>query len=99
MSRSYRSRPKLRQKFVGVFCRPREANSPMTPPIGQQASAIPATLPRPPPHPLAVALPRVLEKIEVDLATAGPAERCRFRQRAELIRELLAPRPADPLPT
>jgi hypothetical protein len=30
-------------------------------------------------------------KIETELATAGPAETRRLRQRAELIRELLAP--------
>jgi hypothetical protein len=36
-------------------------------------------------------LPRMLEKIEADLATAGPAKARRFRQRAELIRELLMP--------
>ena len=41
--------------------------------------------------PLAVALPRMLEKIEADLTTAGPAKTRRLRQRAELIRELLAP--------
>jgi hypothetical protein len=39
--------------------------------------------------PLAVALPRMLERIETALATAGPAETRRLRQRAELIRELL----------
>ena len=38
--------------------------------------------------PLAVVLPRMLEKIEADLATAGPAKARRLRQRAELIREL-----------
>jgi hypothetical protein len=41
--------------------------------------------------PLAVALPRMLEKIEVSLATAGPVETRRLRQRVELIRELLTP--------
>ena len=41
--------------------------------------------------PLAVALPRMLERIEAALATAGPAETRRLRYRAELIRELLAP--------
>jgi hypothetical protein len=41
--------------------------------------------------PLAVALPRMLQEIEAALATAGPAETRRLRQRAELIRELLAP--------
>jgi hypothetical protein len=41
--------------------------------------------------PLAVALPRMLEKIETDLITAGPAETRRLRQREELIRGLLAP--------
>ena len=46
--------------------------------------------------PLAVALPRMLEKIEADLATAGPAETRRLSQRAELIRELLAPRRSPP---
>jgi hypothetical protein len=41
----------------------------------------------------AVALPRMLEKIESELATAtGPAEEQWLRQRAELIRRLLAPR-------
>jgi hypothetical protein len=33
----------------------------------------------------------MLEKIEADLATAGPAKTRRLRLRAELIRELLAP--------
>ena len=41
--------------------------------------------------PLAVALPRMLEKIEAELPTAtGPAEEQWLRQRAELIRGLLA---------
>ena len=42
--------------------------------------------------PLAVALPRMLEKIETALVTAGSAEMRRLHQRAELIRELLTPR-------
>ena len=46
-------------------------------------------------RPLAVALPRILEQIEIDLATAGPAEKRRLRQRAELVRGLLAPRPTN----
>ena len=41
--------------------------------------------------PLAVALPRMLQEIEAALATAGPVETRRLRERAELIRELLAP--------
>ena len=41
--------------------------------------------------PLAVALPRMLAKIETDLATAGPAETRRLLQRAELIQGLLTP--------
>jgi hypothetical protein len=43
--------------------------------------------------PLAVALPRMLEEIETELAdeTKGVAEKCRLRQRAELVRRLLAP--------
>jgi hypothetical protein len=36
--------------------------------------------------PLAVALPRMLEKIEAELATAKPVERWRLRQRAGLVR-------------
>jgi hypothetical protein len=40
--------------------------------------------------PLAMALPRMLEKIEAELATARPAEKWRLRQRAELMRGLLA---------
>jgi hypothetical protein len=39
--------------------------------------------------PLAIVLPRMLEKIEAVLATAGPTETRRLHQRAELIRELL----------
>ena len=41
--------------------------------------------------PLAVALPRMLEKIETELATARPAETWRLRQRADLVRRLLNP--------
>jgi hypothetical protein len=41
--------------------------------------------------PLAVALPRMLEEIETELATAGAAGKWRLRQRAELVRGLLAP--------
>jgi hypothetical protein len=49
--------------------------------------------------PFAVALPRMLEKIEMDLATAGPTETRRLRQRAELIRGLLTPRRRSPIPS
>jgi hypothetical protein len=48
--------------------------------------------------PLAVALPRMLEKIETDLATAGPAETRRLRRRAELIQEVLTPSGSPPPP-
>ena len=48
--------------------------------------------------PLAVVLPRMLEKIETDLATAGSAQTRRLRQRAELIRGLLAPQWRSPTP-
>jgi hypothetical protein len=49
--------------------------------------------------PLAVALPRMLEKVAVELATAGPAEAQRLRQRALLILDLLTPKGsiADPV--
>jgi hypothetical protein len=49
--------------------------------------------------PLAVALPRMLTEIETALATAGSVETRRLRQRADLIRELLTPRPTEPLST
>jgi hypothetical protein len=49
--------------------------------------------------PLAVALPRLLEKIEADLTTAGPVETRRLSRRAELIRGLLAPRRRSPTPS
>jgi len=43
--------------------------------------------------PLAEALPQMLAEIEAELSTAaGPAEAQWLRQRAELIRWLLAPR-------
>jgi hypothetical protein len=46
-------------------------------------------------RPIAVALPLMLAKIEAELSTAaGPAEHQWLRQRAELIRGLLAPRPS-----
>jgi hypothetical protein len=41
--------------------------------------------------PLAVALPRMLEKIEAELVTAEAAKKGRLRQRAKLVRGLLAP--------
>ena len=43
--------------------------------------------------PLAVVLPRMLETIEAELAdeTMGVAEKWRLRQRAEMVRGLLAP--------
>ena len=45
--------------------------------------------------PLAVALPRMLEKIETELASENleAAEERRLRKRAELIHRLLAPQP------
>jgi hypothetical protein len=45
--------------------------------------------------PLAVALPRTLEKIETQLAdgTVSAADNWRLRRRAELIRSLLTPNP------
>jgi hypothetical protein len=46
-----------------------------------------------PQFPLAVALPRMLAKIENALPMARPEEKCRLETRARLIRELLAPRP------
>jgi hypothetical protein len=49
--------------------------------------------------PLAVALPRMLEKIEVELAAAGPERRRHLHRRAELIRELLTPRRRSPIPS
>jgi hypothetical protein len=42
--------------------------------------------------PLALALPRMLQAIEMELPKAEPGERSRLRKRAELIRELFAPR-------
>ena len=46
--------------------------------------------------PLAVALPRLLEKIEAELASATPIARWHLRQRAELIRVLLTACPPAP---
>jgi hypothetical protein len=40
--------------------------------------------------PLTVALPRMLQEVEAELATAGSAEETRLRKRAELMRALLA---------
>jgi hypothetical protein len=45
-----------------------------------------------PVRPLAVALPQMLERIEVEITTAGPEEKRRLEARAQLIRGLLAPR-------
>jgi hypothetical protein len=49
--------------------------------------------------PLAIALPRMLQESEAKLAAAEPAQTLRLRKRAELLRGLLTPRPADPLAT
>jgi hypothetical protein len=42
--------------------------------------------------PLAIALPRMVEKVRVELATARPAEAQYLRHRAQLILNLLTPR-------
>ena len=49
--------------------------------------------------PLAAALPRMLEKIAVELTTAGPAEARLLRQRAQSILDLLTPRGQSPIPS
>jgi hypothetical protein len=49
--------------------------------------------------PLAVALPRMLEKVGVELPMAGPAEAQRLRQRAQLILDLLTPEGQSPIPS
>jgi len=49
--------------------------------------------------PLALALPRMLQEIETALATAGPAEAQRLRQRAQLILDLLTPKGQSPIPS
>jgi hypothetical protein len=49
--------------------------------------------------PLAVALPRMLTEIETALTAAGPVETRRLRKRADLIRELLMPKPKEPYST
>jgi hypothetical protein len=43
--------------------------------------------------PLAATLPRMLEKIEAELAAAGPGQEWRLRRRAELMRDLLTASP------
>ena len=49
--------------------------------------------------PLAVALPRMLEEIGVELTTAGPVKARRLRQRAQLILDLLTTRGQSPIPS
>jgi hypothetical protein len=49
--------------------------------------------------PLAVALPRLLEKVGVELTTAGPADAPRLRQRAQLILDLLTPQGQSLIPS
>ena len=49
--------------------------------------------------PLAVALPRMLEKVGVALTTAGPVETLRLRRRAQLILDLVTPRGQSPIPS
>ena len=41
--------------------------------------------------------PRMLEKIGVELTTAGPVKARRLRQRAQLILDLLTPREQSPI--
>jgi hypothetical protein len=49
--------------------------------------------------PLAVALPRMLEEIGVELPMAGPAEARRLRQRALLVLDLLTPKGQPAIPS
>ena len=49
--------------------------------------------------PLTVALPRMLEKVGVELTTAGPSEALRLCQRAQLILDLLTPKGQSPIPS
>jgi hypothetical protein len=49
--------------------------------------------------PLALVLPRMLEKVAVELTTAGPVEAQRLRQRAQLILDLLMPPGQSPIPS
>jgi hypothetical protein len=49
--------------------------------------------------PLAVALPRLLEKVGLELTTAGPAEARLLRQRAQLILDLLTPQGQSTIPS
>jgi hypothetical protein len=56
-------------------------------------------LPDRPLLPLALALPRMLQEIEAALATAGPAEARRLRERARLILDLRSPEEQSPIPS
>jgi hypothetical protein len=49
--------------------------------------------------PLAIVLPRMLEKVAVELTTAGPVKARRLRQRAQLILDLLTPEGQSPIPS
>jgi hypothetical protein len=49
--------------------------------------------------PLAVALPRMLEKIDAQLRRAQPDEMRRLQRRAELIRGLLTPQGQPRIPS
>jgi hypothetical protein len=49
--------------------------------------------------PLAVALPRMLEKVAVELTKAEPPEKARLQQRAEVLREWITPKSTMPLST
>ena len=49
--------------------------------------------------PLAVVLPRMLEKVGVELTTAGPVEARRLRQRAQVILDLLTPQVQSSIPS
>jgi hypothetical protein len=48
---------------------------------------------------VAVPLPPILEKVGVELTTAGPAKAQRLCQRAQLILDLLTPRGQSPIPS
>jgi hypothetical protein len=49
--------------------------------------------------PLAVALPRMLEKIDAQLRRAQPDEKRRLQRQAELIRGLLTPQAQPRIPS
>ena len=80
-----------------AFSVPGAGRSAVYGPVGGTGDDLP--LSRPPAAPARRPAAAMLEKVGVELTTAGPVKARRLRQRAQLILDLLTPRGQSPIPS